>query len=267
MRFEIRWGGIAAILCALTLLSGAVFVLGLLAGYDVGRQSQLDTAQLATNYPVQTAPLASASPAAPMTPSASENPPGGAVVNSSVPASGSVENRPSLPPSAAKQGVAAASIRSRTRTPMGAAAPSRQRVASATIPPSAPSRAVVSPSEDDTDAASESEPAEKEMPDGSRPVSQPRHHKPYNIQIQAAMDVNGADQMMARLQRLGYQSHLVPTEIDGQRWYKVEVGPYATHEEASGAEAELREKYDATYGGVTRGTSAGQQTAGGDSEE
>jgi cell division protein FtsN len=105
------------------------------------------------------------------------------------------------------------------------------------------------------------------MPEATRPVSQPRHHKPFNIQIQAAMDINGADQMMARLQRLGYQSHLVPTEIGGQRWYKVEVGPYATQEEASGAEAQLREKYDATYGGVARRTSARQQTAGGDSDE
>jgi hypothetical protein len=54
MRFEIKGGGIAAIFLAVTVLSGAVFILGLLAGYDVGRQSQLDTAQLTTSYPLQT---------------------------------------------------------------------------------------------------------------------------------------------------------------------------------------------------------------------
>ena len=49
---------------------------------------------------------------------------------------------------------------------------------------------------------------------------------------------------------------VVAMEIAGQRWYKVEVGPYATAEEASNAEAELRQKYDSTYGAAARGNSA-----------
>ena len=80
------------------------------------------------------------------------------------------------------------------------------------------------------------------------------------------MDISGADQMMSRLRKLGYSSHLVPTEIAGQRWYKVEVGPYATPEEASNAEAQLRQKYDTIYGGVARDNSAGQ-TNGDDNPE
>jgi cell division protein FtsN len=80
------------------------------------------------------------------------------------------------------------------------------------------------------------------------------------------MDINGADKMIARLQKLGYSSHLVPTEIAGQRWYKIEVGPYATAEEASNAEAELRQKYDATYGGVARDNSANQTNDDGSDE-
>src|SRR5215469_14754757 len=60
MRFEVRAGGIAAILFAMTLLSAAVFALGLLAGYDVGRQAQIDSAQLATNYALQPPPSAAA---------------------------------------------------------------------------------------------------------------------------------------------------------------------------------------------------------------
>jgi cell division protein FtsN len=70
--------------------------------------------------------------------------------------------------------------------------------------------------------------------------------------------------MMARLQKLGYSSHLVPTEIDGQRWYKVEVGPFASANEASDAEAELRQKYDATYSAVSRGTTRSHSAANSD---
>src|ERR1700751_4336106 len=63
MRFEVKGGGIAAILFGITLLSGAVFVLGLLAGFDVGRQAQIDSAQWASSYPLQsTSPSSSASP-------------------------------------------------------------------------------------------------------------------------------------------------------------------------------------------------------------
>ena len=43
MRFEIGGGGIAAIAVGLALLSGAVFFLGMFAGYDVGRESQVTT--------------------------------------------------------------------------------------------------------------------------------------------------------------------------------------------------------------------------------
>ena len=44
MRFEIKSGGIVAILFSVAALSGAVFMLGLLAGYDVGRESQSSAA-------------------------------------------------------------------------------------------------------------------------------------------------------------------------------------------------------------------------------
>src|ERR1700687_4871558 len=52
MRFEIKSGGVVAILFGVAALSGAVFMLGLLAGYDVGRESQSSAAQVATAYPV-----------------------------------------------------------------------------------------------------------------------------------------------------------------------------------------------------------------------
>jgi hypothetical protein len=55
--------------------------------------------------------------------------------------------------------------------------------------------------------------------------------------------------MVKRLGALGYQPHLLPTQINGSTWYKVEVGPYTTQEEATAAEGELRKKYNSTYGG------------------
>src|SRR3979409_1838982 len=56
MRFEIKTGGIAAILVGVAALSFAVFLLGLLAGYDVGRESQTSAAPVATAYPVGAPP-------------------------------------------------------------------------------------------------------------------------------------------------------------------------------------------------------------------
>ena len=35
------------------------------------------------------------------------------------------------------------------------------------------------------------------------------------------MDRSGADEMVQRLQGLGYQPHLVPAQLNGQTWYKV----------------------------------------------
>ncbi len=281
MRFEVKGGGIAAILFAVTILSGAVFVLGLLAGYDVGRQAQLDAAQLATSYPLQQPPVSGAKAAEP-----AASPP---VANPPVESAGSATAAPALANNRAaptdNRTLAAEGARPKRRPSQPAAAPARQRLASATIPPAAPPRSVATPppsAYDSTGAVPESEtPGEPEnegVPQtantpnsefGRRVASTapPSRRKPYNIQIQAAMDISGADAMMARLQKLGYPSHLVPTEIAGQRWYKVEVGPYATAEDAANAEAELRQKYDATYGGVAHGNSGRQAAAGDNSEE
>jgi cell division septation protein DedD len=87
-------------------------------------------------------------------------------------------------------------------------------------------------------------PAEK---DASANDSASVRHKPFNIQIDAVMDRSNAEQMSARLQKLGYHAFMVPTEISGQTWWRVRVGPYQSQEEASAAEQELRAKYKNTY--------------------
>ena len=274
MRFEVKGGGIAAILFAVTLLSGAVFVMGLLAGYDVGRQAQIDTAQLATSYPLQSQP----SSGAPASEAARQPGDRGVLSAASTTASPAATGRTPLAAAlAADRSLAGGPVNPQPRASQPAATPAPSRLASASIPASAKPPSSAAPSsaadEDVSDAAeaenpetgeASSEASTKEpstnpnLQAGRRIASTapPARHKPFNIQIQAAMDISGADKMMARLQKLGYSSHLVPTEIAGQRWYKVEVGPYATAEEASNAEAELRQKYDSTYGAAARGNSA-----------
>src|SRR5215469_11727079 len=55
MRFEIRGGGAFLILVGLLGLSGAVFALGLVAGYEMAKQTQPDINQLSTAYPLPSA--------------------------------------------------------------------------------------------------------------------------------------------------------------------------------------------------------------------
>ena len=69
MRFEIRAGGGVLILFGLVGLSGAVFALGLVAGYEMARQSQPDMSQISSTYPLPNppenpAPVSEMSPAA-----------------------------------------------------------------------------------------------------------------------------------------------------------------------------------------------------------
>jgi septal ring-binding cell division protein DamX len=79
-------------------------------------------------------------------------------------------------------------------------------------------------------------------------ITAPKTHKhPFNIQIEAVMDRDGADQMVRRLQALGYPAAAETTDIDGQTWYRVKVGPYESQEEAQDAQDKLRAAYKAQY--------------------
>lgn len=73
--------------------------------------------------------------------------------------------------------------------------------------------------------------------------------RPYNIQIDAVMDRAGADDMVRRLRALGFPSTESTTVLNGQTWYRVSVGPYATEDDARAAQEKLRQQYRATYRG------------------
>ena len=89
MRFEIRAGGGFLILAGLVGLSGAVFVLGLVAGYEMARQNQPDLSQISSTYPLPNPPE-KPPPVSEMSPAAEASP---AVAVASAPRPASINNR------------------------------------------------------------------------------------------------------------------------------------------------------------------------------
>ncbi len=218
MRFEIRGGGAFLILVGLVGLSGAVFALGLVAGYEMARQNQPDLNQISSTYPLpnppeKPEPISEMSPAAAASRSIGE-----------APASASIE----------------------PRAPAIAEIPHAARPSPATVarlkPPPEPAVARPAPAEeesdDDSETASAPAPPPRALPPGGRP---------YNIQIEAVMDKSGADEMVSRLKALGYNAQEMKVALNGQTWYRVRVGPYASADEATAAQNELRDKYKQAY--------------------
>src|SRR5271168_5122302 len=79
MRFEIKAGGGFLILLGLVGLSGAVFALGLVAGYEMARQCQPDSSQISSTYPLpnppeKPPPVSEMSPAAEASPAVASAP-------------------------------------------------------------------------------------------------------------------------------------------------------------------------------------------------
>jgi septal ring-binding cell division protein DamX len=205
MRFEIRAGGAVLILVGLVGLSGAVFALGLIAGYEMARQNTVDTAQVASVFPVPAPPALEPTPAA---------------------AAPEAESSPAAAPSIAALAPAAHPRSFKSFAPAALTTPA------ARMPELAHPIAAASPR---TVANAEPSPALR------------RH--PFNIQIDAVMDRAGADDMMRRLRALGFPSTETATSLNGQTWYRVSVGPYATQDEAQAAQEKLHQQYRATYNG------------------
>ena len=218
MRFEIRAGGGILILAGLVGLSGAVFALGLVAGYEMARQTQPELSQISSTYPLPNPPE-KLPPVSEMSPAAEASP--------------AVASAPPAPPVSIKPPAPAIS-EAHPASRMSPAAVARIR-------PPAVAPAANPPSDEDTEDSEEA----------SAPVAPPRAlppgAKPYNIQIEAVMDKSGADEMVARLKSLGYNAQEVKTALNGQLWYRVRVGPYASAEEASTAQDRLREQYKQAY--------------------
>jgi cell division septation protein DedD len=219
MRFEIKGGGAFLILAGLVGLSGAVFALGLVAGYEMARQNQPDLNQISSTYPIanppeKPEPISEMSPAAAASPSIGEAP---------------------------------ASAPIKPRAPAIAEIPHAARPSPATVarlkPPPEPAVTRPAPAEEESDDDSETASAPASLP----PRALPPGARPYNIQIEAVMDKSGADEMVSRLKALGYNAQEMKVALNGQTWYRVRVGPYASAEEATAAQNELRDKYKQAY--------------------
>jgi septal ring-binding cell division protein DamX len=210
MRFEIKKGGAFLILVALVGLSGAVFALGLVAGYQMAKQNQPDLNQTSTTYPLPAAPTDESKPA----PVAEMSPPPAMPI------------KPAAPPVAAMPPASHASPATVARVRPPAPAP--------TANPNPPGAT----DEEDADSEPAAAPA-------VAPPSSPS--RPYNIQIEAVMDKSGADEMVDRLKKLGYNAQEMTTNLNGQTWYRVRVGPYNSSAEAAAAQAKLRDQYKAAY--------------------
>jgi DedD protein len=259
MRFEIRAGGAFLILLGLLGLSCVVFALGLVAGYEMARQTAPETVQQAGVYPVPSPPAAEASPPAAqaMNPSATAGPTprlASSGLAGSKPASSENPTGSSTPPAVTAKGgsavaVGASANRAAATTspaPLGSVKPSPARaVAKKPVAPPAEATAAGEAERPESGAAASRGSTEPVKPAATE--SHPR--KPYNIQINAAMDRANADDMVSRLRKLGYHAFLVPTTINGQTWWQIRVGPYASREEAIQAEQRMHEQYRAAYAG------------------
>jgi DedD protein len=231
MRFEIKAGGAILILVGLAGLSVVVFALGLFAGYDMARNTAPEAPQAASVYPAPNPPAGSSDVAATSSKSSDD-------VASIKPAKAVAKIKASDNP--------AVSLSMDKNAGPVESPPSRAiENASASVPP--PKLAPPEASGEASDEDSDTNPPEK-VASAPPPVSPGAHHgKPYNIQIDAVMDRTGAEQMTARLSKLGYHAFMVPTQMSGQTWWRVRVGPYNSQEEASTAEQELRSKYKDAY--------------------
>ncbi|HEY9159432.1 SPOR domain-containing protein [Candidatus Binatus sp.] len=208
MRFEIRAGGAFLILLGLVGLSGAVFLLGLVAGHEMALQNQPDLNQISSTYPLPNPPASGEKPApvAEMSPVA-----------------------------AAAPSVASAPL----------ALPIKPPATVARLKPGPEAPAINRPEPDNEIGSGE----------GSETASAPARParalapgaKPYNIQIEAVMDKSGADEMVSRLKTLGYSAQEIKVALNGQTWYRVRIGPYASADEANAAQNKLREQYRQAY--------------------
>ncbi len=258
MRFEIRAGGAVLILLGLAGLSGAVFALGLVAGYEMARETAPDLAKAESVYPLPSPPE---TPEASPSPAAAMNPPGSPAATPgtklavqsaeppSRPAAAAQPSPASAPPALAAAHAAAAPGAPRPR--LKPAAETHGISSSAGTPPAEtppPPSLTPAPSEAAAPAAATGVVPAARAGGASAGAPLP-HRRPFNIQIDAVMDRTNAEQMAARLQKLGYHAFLVPTDIDGRTWWRVRVGPYDSEEEATAAEQRLRQQYRDAEGG------------------
>ena|SRR5690348_13162309 len=248
MRFEIGPGGGFVVLVGLLGLSAAVFFLGMISGREMA-ESEQGQSQLASVYPMPAgapvaAPPQSAAPAVPTPAPTASN-------SAKPPAQPAVASEP-IPPAAQPKPAVVHSV--------------PRRPALASVQPRKPPVPATEESGTDSETSSDESDSGADEGTASAPPPSTGTHRGYNIVIDAAMDRPAANRMASRLLALGYTSHVLPTQINGQTWYRLEVGPYPTSEDARAAQAQLRAAYTARYvnrAGASAATNAGAASGAG----
>ncbi|HTY56336.1 MAG TPA: SPOR domain-containing protein [Candidatus Binataceae bacterium] len=230
MRFEIGIGGGLVIGLGLLALSGGVFCLGLIGGYEIANQDQHDR-EVAAVYPLPAAPLPQTLP---------EGSPGVSLETLTAHAAGAASPTPG-----------ASEIGSGTLggVPAAAAVSAPSANTSKRVAVASPAQNPLSDTEESAPPALSTTPpkpphSQHKLTVHKAPVVASHEREPYSVQIDAVMDRQGAENMARKLSAGGYEPYIVPTEINGQTWYKVRVGHYDSEEEAHDAEERLRSEYE-----------------------
>jgi septal ring-binding cell division protein DamX len=122
----------------------------------------------------------------------------------------------------------------------------------AVAPPSEPASASAEPAdtntdEDEPESAPETPPAPSHRRLAAVNPPAPRAATgPYSVQIDAMMDLHGAQEMARKMKAKGFAPYVVQTEVDGKTWYRLRVGHYATPEDAQAAESRLHQEFNQT---------------------
>ncbi len=228
MRFEIGRGGGFVVLVGLLVLSGAVFLLGMISERKIA-QSEQGQSQHVSIYPMPNGAGAA-------TPSQADE----------------LAQPPAAPVAAATpKSPLQAAVASENISPAARAKPAQEykappHLALASVPPAR--RPTTAGGRDDSAAPGDETGTDVEH--GAVRAPPPRaatRHRGYKIVIDAAMDPAAAERMASRLLAVGYTSRIVQSQIDGQTWYRLQVGPYPTSAAAQAAEANLHAAYTARY--------------------
>ncbi len=213
-------------------LSGAVFCLGLIAGHELAVEDQ-HSREVAAIYPLP-AQVAAQPASAPTAGTSLETLASHSLASAS--------------PTPGAREIAAIAKPPGLMAPLASPTPAAKRVA-ATTPPSSklPSTAGSTTASSSAASVHKTTHPERKLASREAPSSagvRPHSHQPYSVQIDAVMDRQGAENVVRKLTASGYEPYIVPTEINGQTWYKVRVGHYDTEDEARAAEQRLRTEYE-----------------------
>ncbi len=272
MRFEIGPGGGLLILLAIAGLSGAVFMLGLVSGYQLGRVEE-PPGGLASTYTVEPPPSASAGTS--LAPGGEGLPPvptaAPAVALRPSSASGPALGETGAPSRSPERATESASRpRGTISSPANSQRPQSARAALGP-PPAAGEMSSASASGPRPSRAASAAPVAARAPQPERrapatlraragapssvasrgaaphPTHAEARRKPYTVWIGKRMDRAAAKQLYQRLVGLGFEAHLTPATVGSETWYRLSVGPYRTKAEAEAAERRLHEEYDRRF--------------------